>query len=252
MGAEQSFQGQTALVTGGTRGIGAAIVEALVQAGAQVIATGRDTQGVQQKNQDPATTYKGRVSFWQADFADPASTQAFLDRLGEVPRLDVCVNNAGINIVKPTAELSQAEFELVDQVNLRAPFRVAQAACRVMARAGYGRVVNIASIWGLITRPGRVAYTASKHGLLGITKTLALDMAPAGILVNAISPGFTLTDLTRASLGTEELKRLAGQVPLGRLAQPAEMARVVLFLASPQNTYITGQNIVVDGGFTIA
>ncbi|RJX31631.1 MAG: glucose 1-dehydrogenase [Desulfarculus sp.] len=251
MSAEQSFQGQTALVTGGTRGIGAAIVQALVQAGAQVIATGRDPEAVRRLNQDPVATQEGQVAYWAADFAHPASLADFLAKVEGLERLEVCVNNAGINVIRSTNELSEAEFELIDRVNLRAPFLVAQAASRVMARAGYGRVVNIASIWGVISKPGRAAYTASKHGLVGLTKTLALDLAPTGVLVNAVSPGFTLTELTRDSLSAEEMASLAAQVPLGRLAQPEEMARVVLFLASRENTYITGQNIVVDGGFSI-
>lgn len=251
MSADQSFQGQTALVTGGTRGIGASIVQTLVRAGAQVIATGRDPEGVRRLNQDPIATQEGHVVYWAADFADPASLDDFLAGVAGLERLEVCVNNAGINIIRPTSELSQAEFELVERVNLRAPFLVTQTASRIMARASYGRVVNIASIWGVISKPGRVAYTASKHGLVGLTKTLALDLAPLGVLVNAVSPGFTLTELTRASLSAQEMTRLAAQVPLGRMAQPEEMARVVLFLASRENTYLTGQNIVVDGGFTI-
>ena len=251
MSPELKFNGQTALVTGGTRGIGAAIAAALAQAGCQVIATGRDPAGVDRLNQDPAANHKGRVSYWAADFGESASLNELLQRIQALNRLDVCVNNAGINIIKPFQEVSPEDFALVDQVNLRAPFAIAQAAARVMRRGGYGRIVNIASIWSVITKPGRAAYTASKHALAGLTKTLAVDLAAEGILVNALSPGFTLTELTRASLSDQEMEQMSTQVPLGRMARPEEMAQVALFLASGMNTYLTGQNIVVDGGFTI-
>jgi 3-oxoacyl-[acyl-carrier protein] reductase len=110
--------------------------------------------------------------------------------------------------------------------------------------------VNVASIWSVITKPGRALYTAAKAGLAGLTRTLAVELAPHGVLVNALSPGFTRTELTASTLAPEEIAALSAQVPARRFAEPAEIAQVALFLASPANTYLTGQNIIVDGGFT--
>ena len=159
--------------------------------------------------------------------------------------------NAGINRNNPLDKISIEDFDMLTTVNFRAPFLVSQAVARVMVKANYGRIVNIASIWGVITRARRLAYTSTKSGLVGMTRTLAVDLAPHNVLVNAVSPGFTLTELTRTTVPAEELEQLAAQVPLQRFAQPEEIAKVVLFLASDLHTYITGQNIVADGGFVI-
>lgn len=233
---------RTILVTGGTRGIGAAIARHFASSGADVIATG--TGPTKSEESD------GDIRYMTVDFAEPASLDAFLGQIARLPRLDVCVNNAGINIIKPFPAVTSEDFDRLSAINFRAPFLVAQAAARVMQKAGQGWIINIASIWGVITKAGRSSYTAAKTGLVGMTRGLAIDLAPDGILVNSVSPGFVLTDLTRQSLSENEREELGAQVPLGRMASPDEIARVVAFLASPENTYLTGQNIIVDGGFT--
>lgn len=119
-----------------------------------------------------------------------------------------------------------------------------------MKKQKSGRIVNIASIWSVITKPGRSLYCGAKAGLAGFSRAMATDLARHGILVNAVSPGFTMTDLTRSTLSPREIAHLAKQVPMGRMAQPSEIAELVFFLGSPKNTYITGQNILIDGGFT--
>lgn len=234
------------LVTGATRGIGAAIADAFAAEGAQVIRTGTHADEVAelQKNAPKGTTYV------QADFADAKSLDKFLAHVAGLGRLDVCVNNAGINIIKPLDDVTAADFDKVAAIDYRAPFLVAQAAARVMRRAKRGHIVNVASIWSVITKKGRTSYSAAKTGLVGLTRALAVELGGDGILVNCISPGFVMTDLTRRSLNEAEIAALAAQVPMGRFAEPAEIARVVSFLASEGNTYLTGQNIVVDGGFT--
>jgi 3-oxoacyl-[acyl-carrier protein] reductase len=118
-----------------------------------------------------------------------------------------------------------------------------------MKKMNYGRIVNIASIWSIITKPGRAVYAATKSGLVGMTRAVAVDLAPYGILVNAVSPGFVNTELTKNTLSPEECESLSSQVPMGRFAEPEEIARTVLFLSSDWNTYLTGQNLVVDGGY---
>jgi 3-oxoacyl-[acyl-carrier protein] reductase len=127
---------------------------------------------------------------------------------------------------------------------------IGQYLAKIMKKQQYGRIVNVASIWSVITRPKRTIYTVSKNALIGLTKTMAIELAPYGITVNAISPGFTLTELTENTNTKEEIDKLSDQVPARRFANPEEIAEVILFLSSKENSYMTGQNIVVDGGFT--
>lgn len=234
------------LVTGATRGIGAAIATHFAGTGAEVLATGTDEAAVRRLN---ATGGRG-VRYITADFTTPEALRSFCAFVEGLPRLDVCVNNAGINIIKPLDDVTEADFDRLSAIDYRAPYFISQSAARVMRRAAQGRIINIASIWSVITRKGRSQYSAAKTGLVGMTRAMAVELAADGILVNCVSPGFVMTDLTRQSLSETERLALAAQVPLGRMAEPEEIARVVGFLASPENTYVTGQNLVVDGGFT--
>ena len=234
------------LVTGATRGIGAAIAAQFAAEGAKVIATGTDAAAVRQLNKKS----DGAIEYWSVDLAQAASLRRFLKQIRALPRLDVLVNNAGINIIKPLEAVTEEEFDRLTAIDYRAPYFISQAAAAIMQPAKHGWIVNIASIWSVITKKGRTQYTAAKTGLVGMTRGLAVELASSGILVNSISPGFVLTDLTRKSLSAAEMKTLAAQIPLGRMGDPKEIARLVAFLAGPQNTYITGQNIVADGGFT--
>ena len=240
------FSGKKVLVTGATRGIGAAIADAFAAAGADLILTGTQQSAIDELN---AKGEQGR-EYWCADFGNRDSLDAFCERLSGLERLDVCVNNAGINRLNPIDQIDTDDLDAVLDINLRAPFHICRVASRIMKKQGSGRIINIASIWSVITKPRRAAYTATKFGIAGMTKTLAADLGPDGILVNAVSPGFIMTELTAQSLSPEEAKTLAAEVPLNRFGQPEEIAKVVIFLASDQNTYITGQNIVADGGFT--
>lgn len=231
------FEGQVVLITGGTRGIGREIAAEYAALGAETIITGRDEFA------------GGDFHFLSVDFTDAASVDAFLSRLESMDRIDVLVNNAGINRINPIDETKREDWEAIRAVNLDGPFLVTRAVSRIMKRQRYGRIVNIASIFGVISKAGRVLYSMSKYGLRGLTVGSAIDLAPYGVLVNTVSPGFVQTELTRSILSQAEIEELARQVPVGRFAEPAEIARVVLFLTSRQNTYLTGQNIVVDGGF---
>jgi 3-oxoacyl-[acyl-carrier protein] reductase len=235
------------LVTGATRGIGAAMADVFSDHDVDLILTGTKPEEIAELNK---ANESGR-RYVVLDLADRKSLKSFLSFIARLERLDVCINNAGINIIKPVDEVSETELDRLTDIDYRAPYLISQAAARVMKRGGCGGwILNVASIWGVITKPGRSLYSAAKAGLVGMTRALATDLAPDRILVNSISPGFTLTDLTRQSLSDEEIHALSSQIPLGRMAEPEEIARVAAFLCSPQNTYITGQNIVVDGGFT--
>jgi 3-oxoacyl-[acyl-carrier protein] reductase len=229
-----NFEGKKALVTGGTRGIGRAIAERLSELGAEVVVTGRSEQPPEGL---------GNLGFLCVDFSNKEATISFCDKVAAMPDLDIVINNAGINHIDRIEDYPEDRFEEVMAVNYAAVYRVCQAAARSMLASGRsGRIVNIGSIWATNTREGRSAYSASKAGVAGMTRAIATDLAPKGILVN--------TELTERTMGAEGIAEVSEQIPVGRLAQPAEIAEVAAFLASANNTYLTGQNIIVDGGFT--
>ena len=231
--------GRRALVTGGTRGIGRAIAERLREAGAAVLVTGRQ----------PAAEGLDGFEYRGLDFADASALAAFAEEARDW-HPDVLVNNAGINTVSPFAEIEPAEFDRIQAVNVRAPMMLCRALTPGMREQGWGRIVNIASIWSVVSRPGRGSYSASKFGLDGLTAALAAEVAADGVLANCVSPGFVDTELTRSVLGEEGIARLVAEVPAGRLARPDEIAALVAWLAGPENTFVSAQNIVIDGGFS--
>ncbi|MBN8246929.1 MAG: SDR family oxidoreductase [Verrucomicrobia bacterium] len=232
-----------ALVTGCSRGIGQAIARRLLAEEFQVLGTATRPEA--------AASMPAGVEFVAVDFSDPASLEKFCGWLRERPRLDACINNAGINRIKPIEEVTPEDYREVMAVDLDAPYAICRAAASVMTRAGTGRIVNVASIWSVVTKAHRSLYSTAKAGLAGLTRALAAELGPAGILVNTVSPGFVETDLTRRSLSEAEMEALRRQIPCRRLAQPEEIAELVAFLSGPRNSYLTGQNIVMDGGFTI-
>jgi len=235
-----------ALVTGGIRGIGLAIAAKFNASGYDLVLTGKTAA-----DSLPELPFQtGAFRYFAADLSDRGETETLAAKIGELARIDACINNAGINIIKPMAEASAAEYDALQNVNLRAPYLITQAAAKPMKAAGRGKIVNIGSIWSVITKKGRTMYCTAKTGIVGLTRSAATDLAGDNIQVNCVSPGFVLTDLTRNSLSPQEMDDLAAQVPLQRMADPAEIAEVVFFLASPANSYMTGQNLVVDGGFT--
>jgi 3-oxoacyl-[acyl-carrier protein] reductase len=218
---------RTAFVTGGARGIGAAIVRELENLCFQVLAPSRQ----------------------ELDLASPDAVDRFLAKHHGLP-VDVLVNNAGMNVIQPLETISREVWEQTFRVNLDAPFRLIQGFAPGMKSRGWGRIVNISSVFSLVTREQRAAYSTMKSGLNGLTRTVGVELGPSGILVNAVCPGYVETELTRQNNNPEALKRIAAGIPLRRLAQPEEIARLVAFLCSEQNTYITGQLLVIDGGFT--
>jgi 3-oxoacyl-[acyl-carrier protein] reductase len=234
-----SQQRRQALVTGGTRGIGGATAKAFVEAGYEVFVHGTASDG-----QGPEG-----CKYLPCDFSDFEVLQSFAT---EVAKLDlaVLVNNAGINKVGLLPDYDPADFARLQQVNVTAPFLLCRAVVPGMRERRFGRIVNITSVLSVISKVGRSAYSASKFGLFGLSRALALEVAADNILVNCVAPGVVDTDLTRNVLGESGIAALLPRIPLGRLARPAEIARYVLFLASEENSYMTGQNIVIDGGFT--
>jgi NAD(P)-dependent dehydrogenase (short-subunit alcohol dehydrogenase family) len=219
---------RTALITGASRGIGAAIKERL----------GRD--GITLLTPDRA----------ELDLLSNASLDVYLASLNSP--VDILVNNAGINHLAALEEISPEKLEAMLQINLTAPILLTRAVAAGMKANRYGRIVNISSIFGIVSRERRLMYTATKSGLIGITKALALELGSYNILVNAVAPGYVMTELTRQNNTDKELEAITKTIPMRRLAEPEEIAEVVAFLCSDKNTYITGQTIVCDGGFTCA
>lgn len=245
------FKGRVALVSGATRGIGKQIAADLGRQGAELILTGTDPEEIAALNH--ASRRRKPTCHWHAvDFTRDESVASFLEELGRYRRIDVCVNNAGINRINSIDEIPFKDWQNILRVNLDGPFLVTRAVSKVMKKNRYGRIVNIGSIWGVISKEKRAAYSVTKFGIRGLTAATAHDLAPFNILVNTVSPGFVSTELTRRILGAKGMKEMAALVPLRRLATPEEISRVVLFLCSDLNTYITAQNIVVDGGFVNA
>lgn len=220
------FSDKTILVTGGTGGIGSAVAALFDQ-------------------------FKGNVIVTNSKLADFKSNESVTRLLEELPDIDIWVNCAGINTIDELHNIKEDDFDNIMQVNVKAPFLIAKHISKHMKKQQSGKIVNIASIWGEKTISKRLSYTTSKAALIGMTKTLAVELAKYNIQVNTVSPGFTNTKLTNSILTKAQIKKLVSSVPLGRMANPDEIARIVMFLCSSQNTYITGQNIIVDGGFSV-
>ena len=232
------FSNRTALVTGGTRGIGASIAQALKSCGAEVYITGTDPNFI-----------SDQFNYLFADFSDVKQVIDLCEKLSEL-KVDVLVNNAGINKIDTFDEISLEDWNTIQQVNVNAPFAICKTLAPMMAKNNYGRIVNISSIFGNITKEKRASYTASKFALAGMTKALAVDYAQQGVLCNCVAPGFIDTELTRSILNAMQIESLTSLVPMKRLGTTKEIANVVAFLASELNTFITAQTIIVDGGFT--
>ncbi|CAA6690201.1 MULTISPECIES: SDR family NAD(P)-dependent oxidoreductase [unclassified Lentimonas] len=234
------------LVTGATRGIGRAIAARLLKDGYAVYGTGTNRSAARCADLPDLVG----VSWLDVDFSDRASVRVFLTALAGLGPFDGLVNNAGVNRIKPLDEVDEADYDFVHDTNLRSPYLVCREVIKGMEQVGGGRIVNIASIWSVITKAHRSLYSSAKTGLVGLTRALAVEAGPKGVLVNTVSPGFVMTDMTRESLSEAEIAALEAQVPMRKMAAPEDIADVVRFLLSQENRYLTGQNIIVDGGFT--
>lgn len=234
------FSGKKIFISGASRGIGLAIAHAFRAEGAWVIGTRTGKNSI---------TDDVCQEWVTADFLDMEQIRNCADIVRHAEP-DVLINNAGINKIAPFIEIAPSDFQSIQQVNVFAPFLLCQAAIPAMVRRGWGRIVNVSSIWGKISKEHRASYSTSKFALDGMTLALAAEYAANGILANCIAPGFIDTELTRQILGEQGIQTLVSAVPARRLGQADEIARLALWLASGENTYITGQNIAIDGGFS--
>ena len=243
---------KVALVTGSSRGLGRAMALNLAASGFDVaIHYGRNADEAR-KVAAEAASHGVRAEVFGADLTVPANAGALVeDVIKTMGRLDVLVNNAGITRDTLAIRMKDEDWDAVIQTNLSSAFTACRAAIKHMMRARSGRIINIASVVGLMGNPGQANYVASKAGLIGLTKALAKEYGGRGITVNALAPGFIASDMT-AELNDETQKTYLANIPLGRFGQPEEVAAVVSFLASDAAAYVTGQTIGVDGGMNPA
>lgn len=243
-----NFKDKKILVTGGTNGIGASTAALFSQNAGEVYVTGTSDKSF--------AVFKERfpdvdVKFLMADFSDLDQLKKILVEIEKIS-FDIVINNAGINKINSIGDIELDDWQQVQDVNVRAPFLISQVAVKSMRSKKWGRIVNIASIFGVVTKEMRLSYTTSKSALIGMTKTMALECASDNVLVNAVSPGFIDTELTRKMLGPEGIKEMVSKVPMKKLGTTDDVANFILFLSSERNSFMTGQNIILDGGFTCA
>jgi 3-oxoacyl-[acyl-carrier protein] reductase len=240
---EISFKEQIAIVTGATQGIGHSIASMLIRENCHVIYTGRSKM--------PDSILEGGI-YAQLDLSDQKSCDDFIETvIKELPRIDILINNAGIQIPSTVESINISDWSDVLAVNLIGPLKLIQAVVPKMKERKYGKILNVSSVAGIISKPGQSSYSATKSGLIGLTRSVALDLANYNILVNAICPGTTQTPMVELLLSEKKKDSIIKNIPLGRLASPDEIAAYVLFMVSELNSYMTGQAVVIDGGYII-
>ena len=244
--SEVRFEGQVALVTGASRGIGAAIAQLLAQRGLKVVGTATSDVGAARISQTLAAF--ADCSGARLDVNDAIAAEALIAQIvGQFGGLQVLVNNAGITSDNLAMRMKDEEWDRVIETDLKAVFRLSRAVMRIMMKQRYGRIINITSVVGALGNAGQANYAAAKAGVAGMSRALARELGSRNITVNCVAPGFIETDMT-AALQEEQRKALLSQIALGRLGQPSDVAHAVAYLASPQAAYVTGQELEVNGG----
>jgi 3-oxoacyl-[acyl-carrier protein] reductase len=245
------LSGKTALVTGGTRGIGLAIVETLATRGANVVFTYRSSAETAQSFQEELEGRGTATLALQGDAANTAHAEeavtATVEKFGSV---DILVCNAGITRDTLLIRMKEEDWDAVIETNLKSVFGFCKAVYRPMMKQRSGSIIAISSVVGIMGNAGQANYAASKAGVIGFTKSLARELAPRGVRANVVAPGYIATDMT-AAMGDKAQEAMQGQIPLGRIGSPEDIASAVAFLSSDESAYITGQVISVDGGLAM-
>jgi 3-oxoacyl-[acyl-carrier protein] reductase len=241
------FKNQTIIITGATRGIGQQIAKDLNELNGNLILTGTDKNQIEKLNE---LNRSPRIKYKHLDFLDDDSTNKFLNYISRLEKIDVLINNAAINRLNSIQKSIIKDWDDMIGVNLTGAFKIIRSISPIMIKNKYGRILNVSSIFGSISKEKRVIYSATKSGLNGITKGISNDLSKHDILCNSISPGFVKTELTFKNLTKNEIVALESQIPIGRLAEPSDISKTSIYLVSNLNKYITGQNIIVDGGYT--
>ncbi len=244
------LSGQTAIVTGAAQGLGRHIAQSLAAAGAQVACVDINTESLA----DTVAAIRGAGGAAEPMACDVTDAGGVAEVVNEVIKrwgaLNILVNNAGITRDNVIVRMKDEQWDAVININLRGTFLFTRAVARPMMKNRRGRIINVASVSGLMGNPGQANYSASKAGVIGLTRTVARELASRNITVNAVAPGFIATDMT-AALGEEILTEVRKQIPLGRLGDPQDVADAVLFLASDAASFITGHVLTIDGGLTV-
>jgi 3-oxoacyl-[acyl-carrier protein] reductase len=242
--------GQTAIVTGAAKGLGRAIALTLAHCGAKVACIDVNAESLAE-TVGAIRTAGGVAEPMACDVTDSQRVSAVVDEVVKLwGGVNILVNNAGITRDNSILRMKDDQWDAVININLKGTFLFSRAAAKTMLKARQGRIINIASVSGLMGNPGQANYSASKAGVIGLTRTIACELAGRNITINAVAPGFIATDMT-AALGEEILQQVRKQIPLGRLGDPQDVADAVLFLASDAASFITGQILTVDGGLTV-
>ena len=246
------IDGKVALVTGGARGLGRAMAAALAEAGATIALAGRSIAPCEQAAAEIGTATGRRCRAYRADVTVGADVEQLVSSVeADFGRIDILVNNAGTNIRGPIDQLSEADWDTVVDTNLKGPFLCARAVGPRMVRRGWGRVINLGSVLGVIALGGRAPYASSKAGIINLTRVLALEWARTGVTANVICPGAFGTELNRPLLDDPvKYQEFVKRIPMGRWGEPEELGGAVVFLASDASSYVTGSALFVDGGWT--
>ena len=244
-------EGRVAVVTGGGRGIGRAIAVRLAEEGAKVAVSYRSNEEEAEKTATLVREAGAECEIFRGDVASPDDVKALFEGVGEaLGGVDILVNNAGVTRDNIMLRMKEDEFDAVIRTNLKGTYLCTRTVLRGMVRARWGRIVNVSSVVGLIGNAGQANYAASKAGIIGFTKSVAREVAPRGVTVNAVAPGYVETELT-VGLPEQVKDQIRSQTPAGRIGEPEEIAEVVAFLAGEGAGYVTGQTIAVDGGMVM-